>query len=178
MVTERPSSHVPAERTDHYGAQIPSQSLTSLSWGRAVVLKENHSLRCQGHSWSYSEPKQAGCLSSSWGCFPRVMNSANQAALNIIIMKWMHLVSEGFIHWGNEKEVISLFADLLVGHLQNSHGARRLLTWAADRILSLIKRLRLPVGMPFFPFASFHCRKLWVEKSLPERKTPFTSRVA
>lgn len=135
----RPSSHVPAERTDHYGAQLSSQSLTSLSWGRAVVLKENHSLRCQGHSWSYSEPKQAGCLSSSWGRFPRVMNSADQAALNIIIMKWMHLVSEGFIHWGNEKEVISLFADLLVGHLQNSHGARRLLTWAADGFCHLLK---------------------------------------
>lgn len=45
------------------------------------------------------------------------MNSANQAALNIIIMKWLHLVSEGFIHQGNEEEVISLFADLLVGHL-------------------------------------------------------------
>lgn len=88
------------------------------------------------------------------------MNSANQAALNIIIMKWMHLVSEGSIHWGNEKEVISLFADLLVGHLENSHGARRLLTRAVDKILPLIKRLRLLVGMPFFPFALFHCREL------------------
>ena len=42
-----------------------------------------------------------------------VMYCANQAALNIIIMKWMHLVLEGFIHKGNDEEVISLSADLL-----------------------------------------------------------------
>ena len=53
------------------------------------------------------------------------MNSANQAALNVIIMKWMHLVSEGFIHKGNEEEVITLSADLL-GTLGNNPGARRL----------------------------------------------------
>lgn len=53
------------------------------------------------------------------------MNSANQAALNVIIMKWMHLVSEGFIHKGNDEEVISLSADLL-GTLGNNPGARRL----------------------------------------------------
>lgn len=41
------------------------------------------------------------------------MNSANQAALMAIIMKWMHLVSEGFTHKGNDEQVISLSADLL-----------------------------------------------------------------
>lgn len=30
-----------------------------------------------------------------------------------IIMKWMHLVSEGFTHKGNDEQVISLSADLL-----------------------------------------------------------------
>jgi hypothetical protein len=106
-----------------------------------VVFKENHVLHCQGHSWSRTEPKQAACLSTGPGFFPRVMNSANQAALNVIIMKWLHLVSEGFIHQGNEEEVISLSADLLVGHLQNSHGARKLLTWTGDWIMALIRRL-------------------------------------
>lgn len=125
-----------------------------------MVFKENLVLHCQGHSWSHTEPKQAACLSTGRGCFPRVMNSANQAALNIIIMKWLHLVSEGFIHQGNEEEVISLSADLLVGHLQNSSGARKPLTWTGDWILSLIKRLRLLVRMPFLPFASF----LWRER--------------
>ena len=41
---------------------------------------------------------QAGCLSVHWGKLLSggVMNSANQAPLNVIIMKWMHLVSKGF----------------------------------------------------------------------------------
>lgn len=125
-----------------------------------MVLKESRVFHCQGHSWRHTEPKQAACLSTGQDYFPRVMNSANQAALNIIIMKWMHLVSEGFIHQGNEEEVISLSADLLVGHTQNSHGARKLLTRTGDWILPVIKRLRLLIRMPSLPFASFLCKEL------------------
>lgn len=62
---------------------------------------------------SCAEPKQAAFLSTGEAAFQRGMNGAYQAALNIIIMKWMHLVSEGFIHKGNDEEVISLSADLL-----------------------------------------------------------------
>lgn len=52
-------------------------------------------------------------MSTGEAAFQRGMNCANQAALNVIIMKWMHLVSEGFIHEGNDEEVISLSADFL-----------------------------------------------------------------
>lgn len=53
------------------------------------------------------------------------MNSANQAALNVIIMKWMHLVSEGFIHKGNDEEAM-LCLPTSLEHLGNNPGARRL----------------------------------------------------
>lgn len=58
---------------------------------------------------------QAGFLSVHWGKLLSggVMNSANQAPLNVIIMKWMHLVSKGFFHKGNDEEVIAASADLL-----------------------------------------------------------------
>lgn len=41
-----------------------------------------------------------------------MMNGTNQAALNIIIMKWLHLVSQGFVHQGNDEEVMSLSLSL------------------------------------------------------------------
>lgn len=53
-------------------------------------------------------------MSTGQGCFPGVMNSANQVVLNIIIMKWLHLVSKGFIHKGNDEEVL-FFSDNLLG---------------------------------------------------------------
>lgn len=52
-------------------------------------------------------------MSTGQGCFPGVMNGTNQAIFNIIIMKWIHLVSKGFIHKGNDEEVLFFSDDLL-----------------------------------------------------------------
>ena len=70
---------------------------------------------------------QAGCLSVHWGKLLSggVMNSANQAPLNVIIMKWMHLVSKGFFQREMMRKLL-LSPPTSLGHLGNNPGARRL----------------------------------------------------